>query len=407
MFATLILQLPTEEVYEGGELVDKHSNEEKKFDCHLISAVGFCYTAFFADCLHELRKIVSGTRLCLAFNLVKGDSSLDPVHREYGDASPRGYWDHDCDDARHHSMHEVEEASIEFERWIGLDDKSAHAFKDLEIDMETEVVGKGENPFGSEADERGYEGHTANSGPTLDLWYHTAMLVVRPQARSISIACEAGVGSLESDGDGKFRRFIDSSIASSLHQDKRAGRAAASISGVGKNVSSRSINYKYYGSKKDETFKVGVRTVSVAKAIADAIRKFGWKSVFACVIDLVKEFIATQGEALAEIAKTLISTGKINTGKHVASVIAAAFEARIAELESKKMPAFTWCQPFAKVPDFPDIENFLRGPDEKYVHRGLSNIYDARWVVTRSVKFKKLVVFSIWLWKTGVKSERP
>ncbi|CAM6099342.1 unnamed protein product [Calypogeia fissa] len=83
MFATLILQLPTEEGYEGGELVVKHSNEEKKFDCHLISAVGFCYTAFFADCLHELRKIVSGTRLCLAFNLVKGDSSLDPVHREF------------------------------------------------------------------------------------------------------------------------------------------------------------------------------------------------------------------------------------------------------------------------------------------------------------------------------------
>ncbi|CAM6105820.1 unnamed protein product [Calypogeia fissa] len=124
------------------------------------------------------------------------DLHLCPVTKyQYGDASPRGYWDHDCDDARRHSMHEVEEASIEFERWIGLDDRPAHAFKDLEIDMETVVVGKGENPFGSEADERGYEGHAANSGSTLELWYQTAMLVVWPQARSISIAFEAGVHS--------------------------------------------------------------------------------------------------------------------------------------------------------------------------------------------------------------------
>ncbi|CAM6105819.1 unnamed protein product [Calypogeia fissa] len=109
----------------------------------------------------------------------------------------------------------------------------------------------------------------------------------------------------------------------------------------------------------------------------------------------------------------------MNTGKHVASVIAAASEDRIAELESKNA-SFTWCQPFAKVLDYPDIENFLRGPDEKYGQRGLSKIYDARsfagnyfstykeksssagysalgspagWVVTRSVKFKNSSCF--------------
>ena len=83
MFATLILQLPTDEGYTGGKLVVKHSNETKEFDAHMVSTLGFCYTVFFADCLHELEKIETGTRLCLAFNLVKRDCSLDPVHRQY------------------------------------------------------------------------------------------------------------------------------------------------------------------------------------------------------------------------------------------------------------------------------------------------------------------------------------
>lgn len=79
MFASLILQLPTEEGYTGGKLVVKHNSKKKKFDCHMASTLGFCYTVFFADCLHELREIESGTRLCLAFNLVKRDSPLDSM----------------------------------------------------------------------------------------------------------------------------------------------------------------------------------------------------------------------------------------------------------------------------------------------------------------------------------------
>lgn len=60
MFATLILQLPTAEGYTGGELLVKQNNEVKTFkNSQMTSSVGFCYTVFFADCLHELRKIYS------------------------------------------------------------------------------------------------------------------------------------------------------------------------------------------------------------------------------------------------------------------------------------------------------------------------------------------------------------
>lgn len=82
-FATLLLQLPTDEGYTGGKLLVKQFNAIRVFDCHMVSTLGFCYTVFFTDCLHEVQKIESGSRLCLAFNLEKRDPSLDPLHSNY------------------------------------------------------------------------------------------------------------------------------------------------------------------------------------------------------------------------------------------------------------------------------------------------------------------------------------
>ncbi|CAM6088439.1 unnamed protein product [Calypogeia fissa] len=71
MFATMVLQLPTEVGFEGGELIVKHNGDTKTFDGSLGSSNAFSYSVFFADCQHELLKVTSGTRLCLAFNLVR------------------------------------------------------------------------------------------------------------------------------------------------------------------------------------------------------------------------------------------------------------------------------------------------------------------------------------------------
>lgn len=83
MLATLVLQLPTEEGYTGGKLVVKHQKHVKEFGLQLVSALGFSYTVFFADCLHQLQKITSGSKLCLVFNLVTRDSSFDAGHKEF------------------------------------------------------------------------------------------------------------------------------------------------------------------------------------------------------------------------------------------------------------------------------------------------------------------------------------
>jgi len=72
MFATLILQLPTQEGFEGGALLVRHNGASKTFQFSSESAIKFFYTVFYADCQHELQRITSGKRVCLAFNLVRG-----------------------------------------------------------------------------------------------------------------------------------------------------------------------------------------------------------------------------------------------------------------------------------------------------------------------------------------------
>ena len=77
MFATLVISLPSD--YEGGEFVIEFDNQKKviekdsnKFDIQ--------YTAFYADCSHELLEVKSGYRISLVYNLIRfcKDSDLGP-----------------------------------------------------------------------------------------------------------------------------------------------------------------------------------------------------------------------------------------------------------------------------------------------------------------------------------------
>jgi predicted 2-oxoglutarate/Fe(II)-dependent dioxygenase YbiX len=75
MFGTLTINLPSK--YEGGSLIVRHASREKVFDFHKDSPFNFYYTAFYADCEHEVQKVTSGYRLNLVYNLVH-QSSEDP-----------------------------------------------------------------------------------------------------------------------------------------------------------------------------------------------------------------------------------------------------------------------------------------------------------------------------------------
>ena len=79
MFGTLIVQLPS--VYCGGKLAVYHQQKEEQFSfgSNIDTSGNYYYTAFYADCLHEIKPITEGYRLCLIYNLVyTGPSGVCP-----------------------------------------------------------------------------------------------------------------------------------------------------------------------------------------------------------------------------------------------------------------------------------------------------------------------------------------
>ena len=73
MVATMVLALPGPGC--GGELVIRHRDRESVIDMRTEDPSELVYAAFYADCLHEVRPIASGYRVCLVFNLSKKPAS--------------------------------------------------------------------------------------------------------------------------------------------------------------------------------------------------------------------------------------------------------------------------------------------------------------------------------------------
>ena len=69
MVASLIAVLPNR--FDGGRLVVRHGALKQKFAFAEAAAGKMpCYAAFYADCEHEVERVYSGVRICLAYNLV-------------------------------------------------------------------------------------------------------------------------------------------------------------------------------------------------------------------------------------------------------------------------------------------------------------------------------------------------
>jgi hypothetical protein len=73
MVASLIAVLPNP--FEGGTLVVRHGPAEREIPFRdAASGTGACFAAFYADCEHEVRRVTSGVRIALAYNLVLAPS---------------------------------------------------------------------------------------------------------------------------------------------------------------------------------------------------------------------------------------------------------------------------------------------------------------------------------------------
>jgi len=69
MFGTLVIQLPSD--YEGGQLLVYHNGKKAEFTFGGCDACcNFYFTAFYADCQHEVKPVTKGYRLCLIYNLL-------------------------------------------------------------------------------------------------------------------------------------------------------------------------------------------------------------------------------------------------------------------------------------------------------------------------------------------------
>ena len=77
MFGTLIINLPS--VHEGGALWVRFDGKEECID-FATSSTSFQipYVAFYSDCEHEVKPVMSGYRICLVYNLIqlRGDQQI-------------------------------------------------------------------------------------------------------------------------------------------------------------------------------------------------------------------------------------------------------------------------------------------------------------------------------------------
>ncbi len=68
MFGSLIVNLPAR--FSGGELAIRFEGEEMLADFSK-TAYSMGYAAFYADCDHEVKPVISGYRICLTYNLIQ------------------------------------------------------------------------------------------------------------------------------------------------------------------------------------------------------------------------------------------------------------------------------------------------------------------------------------------------
>ncbi len=85
MFATMVVNLPS--THEGGELIVSHDNENSEFSFSGKSKFYPEYAAFYADCYHEVKPVLSGYRVSLIYSLAISERKEQPSFSQHLDIS--------------------------------------------------------------------------------------------------------------------------------------------------------------------------------------------------------------------------------------------------------------------------------------------------------------------------------
>jgi len=88
MVASLIIVLPN--LFRGGALIVRHSpSQEMRFPFDEAASGNLInYAAFYADCEHEVKRVESGVRVCLAYNLIMRPSKTTRGKRKSDEVAP-------------------------------------------------------------------------------------------------------------------------------------------------------------------------------------------------------------------------------------------------------------------------------------------------------------------------------
>ncbi|KAI0117815.1 hypothetical protein GGR51DRAFT_573546 [Nemania sp. FL0031] len=78
MIATLVICLPSE--HEGGEVLLSHADQKQTFNTSELSLFDTTALAWFSDVTHEVKKVVSGHRLVLTYNIIHRDGEKFSAH---------------------------------------------------------------------------------------------------------------------------------------------------------------------------------------------------------------------------------------------------------------------------------------------------------------------------------------
>ncbi len=88
MVATMIVVLPSS--FVGGELIVRHEGRRKDFlFAKARTGMHAQFAGFFADCQHEVVKVTSGVRVCLACNLILKPQRKEPKNATNFSVNPR------------------------------------------------------------------------------------------------------------------------------------------------------------------------------------------------------------------------------------------------------------------------------------------------------------------------------
>ncbi|HNI43874.1 MAG TPA: 2OG-Fe(II) oxygenase [Chitinophagales bacterium] len=78
MFGTLVITFPSE--HQGGELAVRFNGEEVVVSAaEAVRNYQYSFAAFYADCDHEVRPLLSGYRVCMVYNLVQTKTNISAL----------------------------------------------------------------------------------------------------------------------------------------------------------------------------------------------------------------------------------------------------------------------------------------------------------------------------------------